>query len=356
MNALENELEYPFGDTLPRPAERFQVAPDVFWVRMPLPFALNHINLYLMRDTIEGEACWTLVDCGIACDEIRGLWTELFQAVEGGLDGLPIRRIICTHAHPDHIGLAYWIAPQFNARLWITHGEISFCRFLSASIAATVEPMVEFFRINGICDPVALDGLRKRQSTYFPSLVPEVPSSFHRLRVDEPVRIGARSFQVILGTGHSPEHAALYSAQDGLLLSGDMVLPRISTNVSVWDVEPESDPVTWFLRSLGEFADCRADTLVLPSHGRPFKKLHRRIEQLREHHAERLGVVWEACKQKPYNAAEMVPVLFNRTFDSHQTTFALGEALAHLHALWYEGKLQRRVGEGGVVRFSATTA
>ena len=353
MNALEHELEYPFGDTLPGPAERLQVAPGVFWVRMPLPFALNHIKLYLVRDRLAGEECWTLIDCGVATDEIRGLWETIFSATTEGLERLPIRRILCTHGHPDHIGLASWIGAKFNAMLWITHGEISVCRHLSAGVGESAEHVVEFFRSNGIDDQGVLDGIGARQGKYFPTLVPDVPMAFHRLRVDEPVYMGGRKFQVILGTGHSPEHAALYNEPDGILFSGDMVLPRISTNVSVWNSEPESDPVTWYLNSLKEYEACRADTLVLPSHGRPFRKLHRRLEQLNEHHAERLGVVLEACKQKTYSAAEIVPVLFNRSFDLHQTTFALGEALAHLHALWYEGKLKRTVGAAGVVRFAA---
>lgn len=355
MNLLEHELEYPLGDRLPEPAEKLEVAPGIYWVRMPLPFALNHINLYLCRDRIRGEDCWTLVDCGICSDETKALWERIFADTAHGLEGLPIRRVLCTHGHPDHIGLAHWIVPRFDAMLWITHGEVSITRFFSktSSTGESVEDTIRFFHTNGIEDQTVLEAIRRRNSKYFSGLVPDVPRQFHRLRTDEPVEIGGRVYQVIIGTGHSPEHASLYCERDGILFSGDMVLPRISTNVSVWESEPESDPVNWYLRSLDDYRNCRHDTRVLPSHGRPFHKLHRRIEQQREHHAERLTIVHKACEEKPMSANEVIPALFGRTFDVHQTTFALGEALAHLHALWYRGQLERRVSANGVVRFSA---
>jgi glyoxylase-like metal-dependent hydrolase (beta-lactamase superfamily II) len=158
---------------------------------------------------------------------------------------------------------------------------------------------------------------------------------------------------VIIGTGHSAEHAALHCAADHLLISGDMVLPRISTNVSVFDMEPEANPLEWYLGSLRRFEDCAADSLVLPSHGRPFRGLHRRLQQLHEHHDERLAAVEAACRERPRHGAEAVQIIFGRTFDTHEMMFALGEALAHLHALWYRGRLRRELGPDGIQRFTA---
>jgi glyoxylase-like metal-dependent hydrolase (beta-lactamase superfamily II) len=351
MNALEQELHYPFGDALPDAGATFAVTPDIAWVRMPLPFALDHINLYLMRDEIEGRKGWTLIDCGISNDIIRGLWEQIFKS---GLQDLPILRVICTHMHPDHVGLADWITTRFDCRLWMTLGEYALGRVLSAHLpGADSSTSVEHFRRNGVTDPQALDGLRARGDNYFKSLVPSMPNNFRRLRADEPVMINGDSWKIIIGTGHSPEHASLYCDERALLLAGDMVLPRISTNVSVFEIEQEANSVEWFLNSIAQFFDCKADTLVLPSHGKPFKNMHRRIEQLQEHHRDRLLEVAQACEQAPCSAADIVPIMFKRKLDLHQTTFALGEALAHLHALWFRGQLKRVIDAAGVVRFAA---
>ncbi len=350
MNPHESRLEYPFGEQLPALAQRMTVAPGVHWVRMPLPFQLDHINLWLLRDRIEGVDGWTLVDCGIASDEIRAAWERLFAEQ---LDGLPILRIVCTHAHPDHVGLSGWLHERFGAPLWITLGEYAIARLLSANMPGVdASAAVAHFRRHGIAEGPELDAIRHRKVRYFPTLVPSMPLSFRRIAGGDEIAIGERTWRVIPGRGHSPEHAALYS-DDGLLLSGDMVLPRISTNVSVFEIEPEANPVQWYLESLARFEDCREDTLVLPSHGRPFRRLHERLRQLREHHDERLDKVLEACRGAALTANDVLPVMFGRRFDTHQTTFALGESLAHLHALWYRGALERNVDDDGRVLFSA---
>jgi glyoxylase-like metal-dependent hydrolase (beta-lactamase superfamily II) len=201
--------------------------------------------------------------------------------------------------------------------------------------------------------PVFVDEVRNRNRNYFATLVPAMPLSFTRMIEGQAVRIGERAWRVVIGLGHSPEHAALYCEEDALLIAGDMVLPRISTNVSVFDIEPLANPVQWFLDSLKKYRDCKEDTLVLPSHGRPFRELHVRLRQLEEHHQERLSILRSACREKPLTAAQAVPLMFHRDFDTHQMTFALGEALAHLHALWYAGDVRRDVGADGTVRFSA---
>jgi glyoxylase-like metal-dependent hydrolase (beta-lactamase superfamily II) len=198
----------------------------------------------------------------------------------------------------------------------------------------------------------------RARANYYAGMVPAVPASFRRLMDGMMVRIGAQDhahgWRCIAGYGHAPEHMALHCEDLELLISGDMVLPRISTNVSVYDLEPEADSLTLYLDSLSRYESLPADTLVLPSHGKPFQGLHARIRQLRAHHDERLADVMTACRAKPCSAAELLPVLFKRALDLHQTTFALGESLAHLHALWFEGQVERRLGEDGVYRFAAT--
>jgi glyoxylase-like metal-dependent hydrolase (beta-lactamase superfamily II) len=202
--------------------------------------------------------------------------------------------------------------------------------------------------------PEQADAIRRRNANYFATLVPQMPLAFTRIREDEPIEIGKRKFRVIIGTGHSPEHAALYwegGEAGAILIAGDMILPRISTNCSVFDIEPDSNPIEWYLASLRKYERCLDDTLILPSHGRPFRKLHERLMQLHQHHDERFDLVRAACKERPRHAADIVPLMFNRVFDTHQTTFAMGEALAHLHALWYRGELVRQRCSDGLTRF-----
>ena len=173
------------------------------------------------------------------------------------------------------------------------------------------------------------------------------------MRDGDLISIGGRQWRCIAGYGHAPEHIALYCEEDRLLLGGDMMLPRISTNVSVFENEPESDPLKLFLDSIERFRALHPDTLTLPSHGKPFTGLYRRIGQLHEHHRDRLADVMAACAQAPQSAADMMPVLFKRQLDLHQTTFAMGESVAHLHMLWFDGKLRRNLGGDGIWRFSA---
>jgi glyoxylase-like metal-dependent hydrolase (beta-lactamase superfamily II) len=350
MNPLEKELDYPLGDLVPGPAARIEVAPGVWWLRMPLPFALNHINLWLLRDSFDGEG-WTVVDTGAATGDTHGLWQRL---IADGLDGLPIRRVLCTHMHPDHLGMARTLTDRFDAPLWMTMGEYALARVLSAKLpGGDGESAAAHFKRNGAPEGPILEACRERGRGSFAALVPSMPTSFRRIRDHERIRIGERDWRVIVGAGHSPEHAALYCETDGLLISGDMVLPRISTNVSVFEIEPDSNPVEWYLESLGRFDDCRPDALVLPSHGLPFRNLHARLRQQRAHHRERLLEVMQACAQAPCSAADILPVMFKRELDPHQSTFALGEALGHLHALWYAGRLRRMPGDDGVIRFAA---
>jgi glyoxylase-like metal-dependent hydrolase (beta-lactamase superfamily II) len=351
VNPNETELHYPLGDALPESGAAIELAPGVRWLRMALPFALNHINLWLLRDRQDGVEGWTIVDCGITNEATKSAWEKIFAE---RLDGLPVLRLIVTHMHPDHIGLAHWLTERWNCRLWISATDFNAARISSQSTTGFGgERAAAFFASHGLTDPDAMDKVRAR-TNYYAGMVPRVPETFRRLMDGMTLDIGGHAWRCIAGYGHAPEHMALHCEKRGMLISGDMVLPRISTNVSVYDLEPESDPLALFLTSLKRYDSLAADTLVLPSHGKPFTGLHARTRQLHEHHSDRLAEVMAACADKPCHAADLLPVLFKRTLDLHQTTFAMGESIAHLHALWHAGKLQRRMGSDGVWRFGAT--
>jgi glyoxylase-like metal-dependent hydrolase (beta-lactamase superfamily II) len=255
--------------------------------------------------------------------------------------------------HPDHIGLAHWLCQRWNAPLWISALDYQVAKFgCMGPTAFGGERAAAFFELHGLVDPESMAQIRAR-TNYFPSLVPSVPEEYHRLLDGGTVRIGAHDWRCISGYGHAPEHIALYCEALGVLIGGDMMLPRISTNVSVYEQEPEANALALFLKSIDKFAPLPANTLVLPSHGKPFTGLHERIQQLHEHHRDRLAEVLQACSAKPCSAADVIPVLFTRALDLHQMTFAMGEAVAHLHMLWFDGQVQRRKGDDGILRFSA---
>ncbi|MES2415658.1 MAG: MBL fold metallo-hydrolase [Pseudomonadota bacterium] len=362
MNLLEQQLDYPFGDTLPQTGTTLEVAPGIRWIRMALPFALDHINLWLLRDEMEDPTRpgrmlqgWTAVDCCISANESRAQWDSIFDSQ---LEGLPILRVIVTHMHPDHIGLAAWLCERWTTdthtcRLWVSATDYNVAKLSSQTTTSFGgEGAALFFASHGLNDPGSFEQIKARKG-YYANLVPSVPPNFCRLMDGLSIRIGGRSWQCISGYGHAPEHIALYCKEIKVLISGDMVLPRISTNVSVYEQEPEADSLRLFLESIAKFLPLNEGTLTLPSHGKPFRGLHTRITQLQDHHRDRLAEVMEACAARPCCGADILPIMFKRKLDLHQTTFAMGEAVAHLHLPWHEGRLNRTLGSDGVYRFSA---
>jgi len=342
VNSAENELDFP-RTTAPEPGATVMLRPGLHWLRMRLPLALDHINLWLLEDQVDGNPGWTAVDCGIADEPTRRAWEALF---DGPCAGRPLLRVIATHFHPDHLGLSDWLSrggdrARWHAPLWMTSSEYMVGRFLTtaaASARADSEPQRRFYQAHG--------------AQGYARMVPSVPASYLRIFEGDQIRIGAaRRFRVITGYGHAPEHASLVCEEDRVLIAGDMVLPSISTNVSVYDVEPEADPLSLYLDSIDRLATLPEDTLVLPSHGLPFVGLRTRVRQLHLHHEVRLDAALQACAT-PHTAHELMPVLFRRPLDQHQVGFAFGETLAHLHCLWYRGLLQRERGNDGVYRFS----
>ncbi|MGD9871705.1 MAG: MBL fold metallo-hydrolase [Thauera sp.] len=333
-------LQFPF-DTLPGAGEAVSIAPGLRWLRMRLPFALDHINLWLLDD---GDSL-TAIDCGYALDDTRASWEAVLAA-----DARPLRRVIVTHHHPDHIGLATWLAARDGARIETTQGEFLAAHAIWHQLPGyCITDMLAQFAAHGLAD-ARHDALAARGNAYRHG-APALPARFHRLFAGDTVRIGAHDWRVIVGYGHAPEHASLYCAELGVLISGDMLLPRISTNVSVYAATPHDDPLGWFLASLRELCTLPEDTLVLPSHGKPFKGIHARVEQLVAHHRERCDVLLAACST-PRTAAELLPTLFPRELDTHQVMFAMGEAIAHLNHLESQGALSRRMDANGLIRFT----
>ncbi|WP_322999091.1 MBL fold metallo-hydrolase [Castellaniella sp.] len=355
MNPQEQELQYPWDEKLPEAGHALTVADGVRWIRMPLPFALDHINLWLLRDRIDGRDGWTVVDCGIDRSEVRDTWESVFAQA---LDGLPVLRVIVTHMHPDHVGLAHWLCERWQAPLSMSMTDYAVARLWTGSSVKDTsqagsgpvgDAAARHFARHGLVDPEAQAMIRQRHD-YYARLVPDMPRQFHRLMHGQDVQIGGRPWRIIVGYGHAPEHVSLWCPTLGTLISGDMVLPRISTNISVFDLEPEANPLPLYLDSLKAYDNLPADALVLPSHGRPFRGLHRRIAQQQTHHAERLAEVLAACGH-PQSAHDLLPVLFHRKLDMHQLGFAMGESVAHLHALYFQGALTRALGEDGIYRF-----
>ncbi|HXX86126.1 MAG TPA: MBL fold metallo-hydrolase [Casimicrobiaceae bacterium] len=345
MNAsIPPLLSFPFSSP-PRPGEAREVAPGVLWLRMPLPFALDHINLWLLAD---GDG-WTQIDCGYGNPATRALWEEHFAVT---LSGRRLLRVIATHFHPDHLGNGAWLTQRFGCPLVMPQAEFLTAHAISGEHSGyPVAAFVALFRGHGL-EPEHGAALEARGNQYRRG-VPELPSVYQRLMPGAEVAIGEFRWRVLNGYGHSPEHAALFCERLGVCISGDMLLPTISTNISVPPVEPDADPLARFLDSLSAFAGLPPETRILPSHGLPFVGAGLRVDQLRAHHAARLAELEAAANPSAVTAADVVPVLFRRELDIQQRFFAMGEAIAHLNHLWRAGRLTRTTAADGTFRFTA---
>lgn len=341
---MSSSLEFPFAQ-MPDPGTALEVAPGVHWLRMPLPFELDHINLWLLED---GDA-WTAVDSGIGNAATRAHWEQIFAI---RLGGKRIRRVLVTHYHPDHVGNAAWLCGRFSAETWMTRAEYLTAHAVHEGFANyTPRATVQLFRANGL-DEESCTALLSRGDLYR-SLVPELPGEHRRVLEGDRIDIGGREWRVMTGYGHAPEHASLYCEALGVLISGDMLLPKISTNVAVRPVDPWANPLQMFLDSVARYRGLPADVLVLPSHGTPFRGAHERVAALEAHHVARLNDLEQACTRSPQTGATALEVLFRRKLGRSQVFFAMGEAIAHLHCLHYAKRVRREVGADGVARFAA---
>jgi glyoxylase-like metal-dependent hydrolase (beta-lactamase superfamily II) len=327
-------LHYPTGRWTPEPGALHPVADGVFWLRMPLPFSLNHINLWVLDD---GDA-WVLVDTGLKARGCKEIWDQLFA---GPLADKPVSRILITHFHPDHMGLAGWLAERTAAPLFVTRTEFLIAKTLLLDKRETVpDEVLEFYRRAGWGQD-AVDQFSQRGWGNFSKVMSDLPIGFQRLQQGDCLQIGGRTWQVHIGRGHSPEHACLVCPEAGVLISGDQVLPRITPNVSVHATEPGANPLQDWFESLEALRVLSDDLLVLPAHNEPFIGLHARIDQLKRDHEEKLERLLEQCAGRPQVALDCFEVLFRRKVGADDIMMATGEALAHLHYLVAKNMLHK---------------
>ncbi len=332
-------VTYPF-ETSPELGHTQEVLPGLLWLRMPLPFLLGHINLWLLRD---GEG-WTVVDSGLFTEKSRNTWAAVFSK---DMNDLPIERIMVTHLHPDHTGCVGWLADQFDAQLLMTRAEYFLCRIL---VADTGKPAPQEGRQYYQSAGYAQDQLDRYEEMFgaFGRMVAPLPESYLRLTDGMQVNVGGRQWSVIEGRGHSPEHACFFCEADNVLISGDQILPTISSNISVFPTEPLANPLDDWLISLAELKlRLPADVLVLPSHGKPFTGAHERLDQLIAEHLDGLDKLRILCA-KPHRAVDVFPALFKSTINDNNMMMATGEAIAHLNYLLHQGELSTTVDDEGV--------
>lgn len=331
-------LGYPLG-VPPAPGEAVQAAPGVLWLRLPLPMQLNHINIY----AIEDGTGWTVIDTGIRTPESMAAWEA---ALAGPLRGRPVVRVICTHMHPDHIGLAGWLCDRFDAPLLMTHLEYVTGRMLVADTGPAPEAGATFWRAAGW----TADQIQGWRDSYgrFAKGVSPMPAGYRRLKADQILSIGGKDWTVVVGNGHSPEHACLWRRSDDVFISGDQILPRISSNISVWPTEPEADPLDDWMTSLERLGGLLPENaFVLPGHGEPFTGVLSRIEALKRGHLVSLKRLERSLRERR-RAVDVFGSLFARPVGDGILGMATGEAIAHLNYLAGQGRARRDRDADGV--------
>ena len=340
------KLDYPF-ETGPTPGtgETVDVAPGVKWLRMPLGGSLQFINVWALED---GDG-WCVVDTGMQTRDTSQAWRAAFK---DALGGLPITRVIVTHLHPDHVGLAGWMTRKFGCRLWMTRLEYLQCRMLVADTGREApEDGMRFYKAAG-WDEDALENYRARFGG-FGKAIYQLPDSYRRLDDGEEFDIGGRIWRIVTGNGHSPDHACLYCPELKLLISGDQVLPRISSNVSVFPTEPDADPLTDWMTSCAKVKrEVPDDVLVLPAHNDPFHGLHARLDHLIAGHERSLGRL-EKSLAEPKRAIDVFGALFARPIGPDLVGMATGESLAHINCLIERGKAVANTDADGVIWYRA---
>jgi glyoxylase-like metal-dependent hydrolase (beta-lactamase superfamily II) len=334
-------LTYPWGRNVgPEKGVPVQVADGVWWARFPMPLSLDHINIWLLED---GDG-WTVVDTCLAMPEAREIWDTIFADFMGNK---PVKRVICTHMHPDHIGLAGWICERFDCQLWMTREEYLMCQLMT-SYTGNEAPAeaIEFYHAAGY-DSKQLSQYKQRFGT-FGSMIDPMPHKIRRIVDRETITIGGRYWQIVVGSGHSPEHACLYCPALKVLISGDQVLPRITPNVSVFPTEPEGNPLAEWMDSNARLINLLPnDLLVLPAHQSPFTGLHVRVNQIIDGHRRELQAVYDFLSEAK-RAVDCFPALFMREIGSKLIGLATGETLANLNLLLHRGNISRTTDADGV--------
>ncbi len=340
---MAENLSFPFKSA-PEKGQLQKVADGVFWLRMPLPFGIDHINLWLLED---GEG-WTIVDSGVRNDETKTIWREIFAKY---LDGRPVTRVLLTHFHPDHLGLAGWLVDEWQAQLWMTPLEFMFAQMSHIDEEGHLySGMAAHYLRYGL--PQSTVNMMGKMSSFYKEMISPLPPMFHRVRAGDPVMINGRRWEVMIGLGHSPEHACYYCAELNVIIGGDQLLPRITPSIGIMPSEPEGDPLRLFLESLKQFYQIPDNCLVLPSHELPYRGIDHRLDAMYAHHDERCDRVLTACSSGGLPALEVVRAMFDRELDPMQQMMALGEGVAHLHYLIYQNKIKREIHRDGLYRYT----
>jgi glyoxylase-like metal-dependent hydrolase (beta-lactamase superfamily II) len=339
-------LTYPWGKTVPQSGQTIRIADGISWARIPMPGSLGHINSWLLDD-LGGV---TPVDTGMLLTLCSDEWKALFA---GALLDKPIQRVICTHLHPDHIGLAGWLCKKYGADLWMTRAEWLTARMLTVDATDTTPPEASSMHRAAGWTKEQIAWQEAKGWARFRKMVYPMPVSYRRMQHGDVLDMGAHQWRVVVGSGHSPEHACLWNEKSGVLVSGDQVLPRISSNVSINISEPEANPLGDWLTSIDRLlVELPDDLLVCPAHGEPFKGLHIRLKALRDEHHGRLDRL-QAALAKPMRSVDCFGLLFNRPIGDENRDLATGEATAHLRYLEHQGRARRSV-EDGVHWYHAT--
>jgi glyoxylase-like metal-dependent hydrolase (beta-lactamase superfamily II) len=328
----------------PAPGEVIEIAEGILWAQFPLPFALNHVNVYLLRD---GDG-WAVVDTGIGDERTYSLWRTL---VEGPLRNERLTKLIVTHFHPDHIGAGSWLIGEYGPALHMSRSEYLYNLVLHRSDTDVIETYRRFYELRGLAAD-RTTAILKAGHDYVDRTSP-MPPVYHCLADGDTLAIGDFQFEVLTGGGHSWEQVMLFERRLGLFIVADQVLPRISTNVSVVALEPDNDPLGVYLASISRLRrDIPENVLALPGHRLPYLGMHGRIAELLSHHEDRCREIVEACHARPMTPAELVPILFFDNMDTQQTSFAFCEIVAHINYMKLRGQMHE-VRENGLLRYSA---
>ena len=333
--STDTRLNFPIDD-IPKNGESLKIADGLTWVRMPLPMSLNHINLWLIGENNDQ----TLVDTGMHLPEVVEKWTALINK-----ESFSIKRVFITHMHPDHVGMGGWFVDQHNCEFMMSRTDYLQCRVLSADKTGNVPQVaIDFYKKAGMKEE-ALERYVSRFG-FFGSIIYPLPSSYQRVKDGDIFNFGEREWKVLEGSGHTMEHLCLYSLDEEYLISGDQILPTISSHVGVFPTEPEANPLEDWINSCKRLkSQVNEEVLVLPAHGRPFIGAHKRLDALINLHEANLESLHDLLKE-PRKATETFSVLFNREIDENNFLMALGESLAHLNCLEHRGSISKDLIDG----------
>jgi glyoxylase-like metal-dependent hydrolase (beta-lactamase superfamily II) len=324
-----------------------EIVPGIVWLRMPLPNLFDHINVYLFEER-DGWALW---DTGVSDEACRAHWLAMFDSFLGGRAPT---RLVGSHFHPDHIGLAGWLHDCFAMPFYMTMGDYLLSRFLQSGpdSAATAAETGHYRRLGLRAEEIA--EIPGRASDY-QRQTSRLPGSFRRLIAGQSLELGGRTWRVLTAGGHAPELVLLWCAADHLLLSSDQVLPYLVPGVSVNAIEPDANPLGLYLGTLTMLREqVPDDVFVLPSHYAPFRGLHARLDELARHHAERSALLAGRCRDSPgMTAVELAQTLFRRKLSPARLSYVAESVLANLHYLLEAGRLTAAAQADGAIRFSA---